>query len=493
MAEIELKFELPPEAHAAFRKLPELGAAQPKRARLFALYFDTPRHDLARREMALRLRRSGRAWKQALKAGRSGAGGLHSREEWEYDRPGPSIDLSLYAATPLAGLPRAKKLHESLGEVFRVDIARTTWRVELLPGTSVEVALDRGVVRRGDATETISEVEIESLEGAPLAVFDFAERLLGRVALRPSSVTKAARGYRLASGAKAAPVKAGDVALDGAMEPVEGARATIASALAQLQANEAGVLETRDPEFVHQMRIALRRLRSALRAFRKATGPDLEARVRADLHWITQATGKARDLDVLAVGTLPAMLAAHSAGGTEALVRRLAARRRKARDEVRADLSSERYARLLLELAKWLATPAIGERGTNLREFATGAMKKRHARWMQEAKGVEAMPHAQRHHVRIGAKRLRYVADGFAALYAKKSMNAYLEALSAVQDDLGRANDAAVAERLLRELAAPAPFTAFASGWLASETRSSLENIARGVKRVDRALPWEKR
>jgi CHAD domain-containing protein len=241
------------------------------------------------------------------------------------------------------------------------------------------------------------------------------------------------------------------------------------------------------------MRIALRRLRSALRAFRKATGPGLEARVRADLHWITQASGKARDLDVLALTTLPAMLAAHSGGGTQALTRRLAARRREARDEVRAAVSSERYARLLLELAKWLATPAVGEDGARLRAFATRVLKKRHARWIREAKGVEGMSHAQRHDVRIGAKRLRYVAEGFAALYRGKSMDAYLDALSAVQDDLGRANDAAVAERLLRELAAPAPFAAFASGWLASESRSSLEHIARGVKRVDRTTPWEKR
>ena len=62
MSEVELKFELPPEAHAAFRKLAALNASPPKRAKLLALYFDTPRHDLAQREMALRLRRSGRAW-----------------------------------------------------------------------------------------------------------------------------------------------------------------------------------------------------------------------------------------------------------------------------------------------------------------------------------------------------------------------------------------------------------------------------------------------
>ncbi len=494
MSEVELKFELPPEAHAAFRKLAALNASPPKRAKLLALYFDTPRHDLARREMALRLRRSGRAWKQALKAGASGSGGLHSRDEWEYDRPGASIDLALFAQTPLARLPRAKSLHETLAEVFRVEVARTTWQVELAPGTRVEVALDRGLVRHGERTEPISEVEVESLEGAPLAVFDFAERLVERMALRPSAVTKAERGYRLAKGDALAPVKARPVAMRASMAPAQGARAALASALQQLQANEAGVLATRDPEFVHQMRIALRRLRSALRAFRKPTGPDLEARVRADLRWITQATGKARDLDVLATQTLPAMLSACSAADSRALERRLAARRRKARDDVRSALLSRRYARLLLVFAKWLARPTEPDapRDASLRQFAGRMLQKRHARWMQSAQGAAEMSNAERHRVRIGAKRLRYVADGFASLYRRKRMDGYLAALSKLQDDLGRANDAVVAERLLHELCAPAPFAAFARGWLASETRASLEDLPRALKRVGRAVPWEK-
>ena len=495
MAEVELKFELPPEAHASFRKLAALGAVDPRHTRLFALYFDTPRHDLAKREMALRLRRSGRDWKQALKAGPSGAGGLHAREEWEFDRPGASIDLSLFASTPLAALPRAKKLHESLVEVFRVEVARTTWRIDIAPGTAVEVALDRGVVRRGEKTEAVSEVEIEAIEGAPLAVFDFAERIVDALALRPSSITKAQRGYRLARGEKPAPAKARRVDLDGSMHPADGANAAIASALRQVQDNESGVLDTRDPEFVHQMRIALRRLRSALRAFRKATGPDLESRVRADLHWITQATGKARDLDVLATETLPAMRKAYPGGDAAALMRRLAARRREARDEVRAALLSPRYARLMLAFARTLAQPRAeaGEAGESLREFAARALRKRHERWTRAAKGVELMGQVERHHVRIGAKRLRYVAEGFATLYGRKRMAAYLDRLSRLQDDLGRANDASVAERLLGELAAPAAFADFARGWLAAQMQSSLADLARAVERVGRAkAPWEK-
>ena len=208
MAEVELKFEVPPDATAAIRAHPELASVQPVEQHLLALYFDTPEALLAGNEMALRLRRSGHRWVQGLKAGRSGAGGLHHREEWEFPQPGPTLDLALFAATPLAALPDQERLHERLAEIFRVDMRRTTWEVEVAPGQRVEVALDHGEVRRDDAAEPVSEVEIESLEGEPLAVFDMAQRLIDSLPMRPSTVTKARRGYRLLRGETARPVKA---------------------------------------------------------------------------------------------------------------------------------------------------------------------------------------------------------------------------------------------------------------------------------------------
>jgi triphosphatase len=493
-AEVELKLEIAPEEHARFATLDALSGSAPRRTRLTALYFDTPGHDLEKHEMAMRLRRSGRDWKQCLKAGASGAGGLHSREEWEFDRPDPSIDLSLFAPTPLARLPRAKRLHEKLGEVFRVEVERTAWTVEIAPGTSVEVALDCGVVTHGDARQEISEVEIESLEGPALAVFDLADRLVDRVALRLSGVTKAERGYRLARGDKLAPVRAVFAALQSDMPAFEAARRSIAAALAQLQANEAGALETNEPEFVHQMRVALRRLRSALRAFRKAIGPELEAGVRDDLRWITQATGSLRDLDVLATETLPPMLKVYAQGDAAAFRRRLGARRRKVREEVRAAIRSERYAKLMLALSRWLAQPAPSrEPQRKAREVALQVMRRRHEKLMVAARGVAAMSPDDRHRVRIAVKRMRYVAEGFESLFRKGRMDAYLESLERLQDDLGHANDAAVAARLLEMLAAPAPLAAFAQGWLARASGASLHGLLRDFSRIERAkTPWDR-
>jgi triphosphatase len=160
MAEIELKFDLPPKAHAAFRRLPALSGTQGPTVRIRSTYFDTPDFELRRAEMALRLRRAGGRWVQTLKAGHSGGGGLHARDEWEVDRPGPTLDLAALAGTPFEA---GGDIGGRLGEIFTVDMRRTTWDVEVSPGNRVEVVLDRGEVRHGDRSEALSEVEIESI------------------------------------------------------------------------------------------------------------------------------------------------------------------------------------------------------------------------------------------------------------------------------------------------------------------------------------------
>ncbi|MEO5676908.1 MAG: CHAD domain-containing protein [Usitatibacter sp.] len=489
MAEVELKFDLPPEAHAAFRRLAPIAAAAARTTRLHALYFDTPELELRARGMSLRLRRSGRRWVQTLKAGASGAGGLHAREEWEFDRPRPALDLVLFAATPLGDLPH---LAQRLGEIFHVDMRRTTWEIEVSPGNRVEVALDHGKVSRAEQTEPVAEVEIESVAGDPLAVFELAAQLVDHAPLRPSAVTKAQRGYRLARGEASAPVNASRIELSAGQSPGEAARTMVAAALGQLQANEPGVLAARDPEYLHQFRVALRRLRSALRVFRTRIEPEFEAQVRVELRWIAQQTSPARDWDVLANQTLPAILKAHgNLRAARSMRSRVAVRRKAARARLRESLLSPRYARLMLELARWLATAAPEAPGAAepLAGFAARVVAKGHKRLVAGARQLSALAPAERHQLRLEAKRLRYALEGFEALLRRRRFAAYREALSEIQDDLGRANDAAVAMRLLDEIALPPDLGEFMRGWLAAETHSSIGPLERHEQRLAAAQP----
>jgi len=417
--EVELKFELPPASREALLALPALAAGIPERRRLRAIYFDTPDCALARAQMALRLRRSGRRWVQTLKAGASGAGGLHARDEWEFARPGPSLDLSLFVESPLADLDEAATLHRRLAPVFEVDTRRTAWQLAPQPGSKLEVAFDTGEVASGERREAFSEVEIECLEGGPDAAFDLAARMLDHVAMRPSAVTKAQRGYRLFRGARLAPVKSSPIELEAAMAPQAAARAIVASNLEQLQANEEGVLHAAAPEFVHQARIALRRMRSSLRLFRDAIGFEQAAAWREQLAGAASALGRARDWDVLGTESLPPALAAF---GDAALGRRLrsavARRRRTEREHARRTLLAASHAKVILEIARWLgAGQATGDCAARLDEFAARVMRKRHKRLLADAAHVARLSSAERHRLRVDAKRLRYGVESLASVF----------------------------------------------------------------------------
>jgi inorganic triphosphatase YgiF len=473
MPEVELKFAIAPGAHRDFARLRALGSAKPARQKLYNLYFDTPRLALAGNHMALRLRRSDRQWSQALKAGRSGTGGLHSRGEWEFERAGPRLDLELFADTPLAQVEGAAALHRTLRPAFEATFTRTTWILAPNPGQKLEVALDAGTVRSNSGSEDISEVEIECLEGDATAAFDLAARLVAEMALRPSAITKAQRGYRLWKAERLRPAKAVDIELDPGMSLATAARAVVGAAIEQLQANEEGVLGTEDPEFVHQARVALRRTRSALRMFRDVIGAERARAWRSALDEASGTLGAARDWDVFAV-SLAAATRAHGDRSTARSLRvRVTERRRREREAAREALGSVRYARVMLELSRWLAGAAGDDPKTKepLTRFAARVIRKRRKRLVAGALLLATLTMQERHRVRIAAKRLRYAVDPLASLFGSRRVKPFLASVASLQDALGEANDAATAGVLLDEIDAPEPFAAFARGWFAARAR----------------------
>ena len=463
MREVELKLEVAPEALAALARAPLLrGTAPARRERLLATYFDTPDHLLRRSGMALRVRREGERWVQCLKAGASGAAGLHARDEWEAPRPDASLDLAVLAGTPIGAL-----LDEGGGArlrpLFTVDMERTTWTVALSPGDRVEVVADHGEVRHGARRSPVCEVEIESVAGDPMAVFAAAEGLLGAVPLRASATTKAQRGYALARGEHARPTKAVPVALRREDDVALAARHVVAAALAQLQANEAEA--GRGGEWLHQFRVGLRRLRSALRVFRGSFPARMARDMRADCRWLSRTTGEARDLDVF----IESMLAPADRG--TALERRARRARAAARRTVGIALASERYTRFVLRFARWLA--AEGDKSSGLVLDAAGAaLDRKQARVMDGLRRLDRLEPAERHRVRIWLKRLRYACESLGGLYERLPVATYVEAVQRLQDDLGAEADAMAALRLLEALGGRAPHANARRRWRAHARRA---------------------
>ena len=493
--EAELKLRLAPRDHAALAASPALAAVKPHRERLTSTYFDTPACEIVAAGMVLRLRRAGRRWIPGLKAANAAGAGLHVRKEWEYPRRDAVIDLARFADTPLADLKDAAHLHERLVPAFTVDVKRTTWMLQPAPGVRLEVALDAGSVGSGERSEAISELEIECIDGGADAAFELALRLLEDVALHPSSVTKAERGYRLYRRKRAEPVKAAPIELAETLTPATAARRIVGAGLAQLQANEEGVLFSKDPEFVHQARIALRRTRSALRMFRGPIGEPQAKAWRDALGETAVALGSARDWDVFATETFRHLAAAH---GDAALRKKIAAaiarERKSARASARAALGSPAYARAMIELARWLAHEGDDSIAPQaLRDFAAATLGKRHKRLLRDAAHLASLPAPERHRVRIDAKRLRYGTDALESLFKPRRVRAHRKALEALQDALGATNDAATGATLVPKLHAPEEFAAFARGWLAARAKGDaalLESLIAAL--ADAPRFWER-
>jgi CHAD domain-containing protein len=223
------------------------------------------------------------------------------------------------------------------------------------------------------------------------------------------------------------------------------------------------VQQGNDPEFIHQMRVALRRMRSALSLFKDLVPQEHTAALRQELRWLTGELDAARNWDVFRDHTLPPILAAFpDEADLQSLATQSADLRRVQDHRAQKAVRAPRYHRLLLQLGAWLytqpwQTDAGDERtvalGQPILKLAARVLQKRHKKLRQRGHQITTLSPPERHQVRIEAKKLRYATDFFAALFPQKQVRRYSKTLAALQDVLGVLNDAATAMALLQEFA----------------------------------------
>lgn len=449
--EIELKLALPEGARRAFLRHPLLSQAEKLGAcKLTNVYFDTPELALRRQRMALRTRKQGRAWLQTVKGAGNTSGGLAVRPEWEQPYDG-QFDFSAVTDPKTRSLLERDKVRSRLAPVFETVFARRTWRLVNGAG-SMLVALDRGWIGAGAAREEICEIELELERGEPAALFDAALALAQALPLRPEILSKAERGFRLHGGEPPRPVRAGGSPLRAGQTPWQAFCAIAAACIAQLQWNELGATQD-DPEFIHQMRVALRRLRSALRSFRPALPPPGAFDVAvAQIRTLARSLGAARDWDVLVQEIVRPVRAAFPGDARlDTLGAAVAAAREQARAAACSLLASREHGRFILGFSALLHRPAEPSGTMPLEVFAARRLGRLHKKAVALAEAARDLDPGRLHALRIGAKRLRYAIEFFAPLYRAKDTKRALEVLIALQDALGALNDLASAgEPLLR-------------------------------------------
>lgn len=531
--EIELKFLVPPAARAALAAEMARGASTLERRSLVVAYLDTPDRRLARAGMSWRLRREGRRWVQTLEAGGTSA---LKRFEHEVIRPDASHDAAGHAGTPVGDrllvlLRRAKADGMEVVVRFQTEVRRTARKVRTR-GAVIEVAIDEGRLVGAGATQRIREIEFELVSGSVEPMLALAERWRKRFGLIHDPRSKAERGDQLAAGSAFPPPRKGtrptyrDDATAG-----EAFAAVLDECLAHVTRNAIGLADG-DPalriEYLHQVRVGIRRLRSALRCFQDWVPAPPDELVEG-MKSLFSTLGKSRDSDVLGSGVLaelakvgapPLKLPASIAGRDpvdfirasetqRTLLAWIAWRAALTREpsevvgqrvpDTQADeghltatavpadigLSSRGDAATSKEQAGSKQSPSACEDASTYRRKLQRRLRRWHGHIVADWNEFDMLDDTRLHALRKLIKRQRYAVEFFAPVLRRRKVERYLEALAAIQERMGELNDLLVARTMYQSMTAD-PAAWFALGWLAARiaavrslAKPGLENFAK--------------
>lgn len=205
--EIELKFFVSPDFSDTLKqKIAEQKILQHSCKDLGNTYFDTPDHWLRKHDIGLRIRRSDDVFVQTVKTSGRVVAGLHQRPEYNAEHQGNDPDLSLHPSDIWPQERSVQDLQQQIAPLFSTNFQREQWLLSMPDGSHIEVAYDQGLVVAGDQESPICEVELELKSGQTESLFTLARSLSDQGGMRLGNLSKAARGYRLASNHVADPV-----------------------------------------------------------------------------------------------------------------------------------------------------------------------------------------------------------------------------------------------------------------------------------------------
>jgi triphosphatase len=461
VTEFELKFQVPRERAASVVAALERGSVQ--RTRLRARYFDTPDQALARHGLVLRLRQEGREHVQTAKG--PGTSGFE-RLEHNVVLKGAAAeaDPALHAEHPVgralqAALADAKG---PLQPVFETDIVRRA-RVVKAAGTAVEIALDEGHLRAGAATQPVLELEFELKEGSAATLVELAQRWCETHRLWLDPLSKSAAGRRLAERVtQAPPVQAAPVSSCGSRNAL--LAAILDSGLQQVLGNARELAAaTGGDAHVHQARVGLRRVRTALHELGEWSPLPASAAAEASpaLDAVFSLLGEHRDRSVLLPKLREELSAADAPlAGWDAPL-----------PDVGAAVRAPEFQLAVLRLAGLVQEISAAAEDGGLkpaRQAVRARLRKLHRQALHAGRDFCDLPQAERHRVRKRLKRLRYLAELVRPLFEGDAVDRYVAALKKLQDALGEYQDAVAARQLFEEQAAQDARAWFGAGWLAS-------------------------
>jgi inorganic triphosphatase YgiF len=460
--EVEVKLEAA--SRDALEQIAALSALPPYRLRrrrvqaLETTYLDTADLALVRARVALRVRRNGRRWEATAKWPGRVAGALHTRPELTVPLPGPPAAPFEPPAGPLRDALQPYLLGRPLRPVLLTRVERRL--LDLLPadgtGSLAEVALDTVSLCRPDGEPAAAEyweVEIEQRAGTPADCVAAARALRQQFSLVASRATKFERGLAAVLPPTSTPVPAEAVAAGDSLATAT--RTIIAGQLGRMRCAQARVLGGDEPESVHDMRVAIRRLRTALRLGKAALLDNQRAALARELRWLGGELGALRDLDVQLANAdwHRRRLDADARGPLDGFRRALRRQRQAARAALHTALGGPRQTRLLLAIERAATPPRrppTGEAAEAITAAGRRAIKRAARKILERGNAVGELPSTQElHDLRIRAKRLRYVLEALQPITGGDGRRLTRQ-LIRLQDVLGRFNDSIVAAATIR-------------------------------------------
>ncbi|MDE2411409.1 MAG: CHAD domain-containing protein [Sphingomonadales bacterium] len=445
--ETEIKLIARPAMLEALRDHPALRGAETA-AVLANTWFDSEQGDLHRAGATLRIRDRGGHREQTLKLASPAGGGVR-RREWNAAATSDQPDLALLPAKPRAQL---KCLLEDrpLVPVGTAQVRRLEREVGH-GGSVISLAFDEGEITAGGRSEPVCELELELRSGRLADVLTMALALPLGPHLQWSVRSKSDRGRALASGTAPPALQAPPIVLDPAMTPAAAFRAIGWSGLGHFLANLQPVIDTGAPVAIHQSRVALRRLRAAIKLFRPVVHDARADLLRDALGTVARGLAPARELHVLHE-QLAAAAQARSLDAKE-LLAHVGVLEAAAAGTARTVLASEECQYLLFEFAHWLeagdwtVSAAQRPREDTMRAFGSHALCRLRRKLRDRHGALAGMDDARRHRIRLGAKQLRYVVQFLDTVWpSQPGRRRFAAALGRLQDTLGALNDTAVAQ-----------------------------------------------
>ncbi|ENW94536.1 CYTH and CHAD domain-containing protein [Acinetobacter sp. NIPH 298] len=458
--EIELKFQLPVSKKKSVQLA--LNKQKAQKIRLQAKYYDTADRLLAKNHVAIRLRQEGEHWVQTFKA----ASKNHLQRIEEDIHLGqceqePELDLSLYQHNQTV----QDILRDLLGDTpadlllqFQTDVERT-FHVFEFQGSQIEVCLDDGEIRTPTDQAKICEVEFELKQGSARDLIIFSNHLVEKYQLWLDVRSKAERGNLLAMGKKVSPAtKAKTLQLQPEFSAEQALKLIIENSLNQISPNAAAIADgVAEAEHIHQARVGLRRLRSALKHF-SHWSTQIDATWESELADIFRALGQSRDNDAIQDSVIP-------------LIKEVCdfnfPFNAQAATNVTKLLSNTKTTQLFLSLLSF--SYSENESKTKLTKQVAKSLTGLYQKILKDASQFSDLPIEQQHRTRKRVKQLRYCIDFVSGLYPEKKVQQFLDKLQPIQEYLGFYNDLFVAEQIFQQHTAKQSQFLFALGWVKAQ------------------------